>query len=81
MMSFNEFIHKHKLKNEAASNSKIYQVLSFFSLNDIGIYLRDGPFKTNIGFVNQNPFRGTHWVSYMNEIFLFIWLCPTSKII
>ena len=66
-MTFNEFVKKHNLKNEATSNIKIQQVISSLSLNDVGIYLRDGPFKSNIGIVNLHPSRGTHWVCYINE--------------
>ena len=66
-MTFNEFIKKHNLKNKATSNIKIQQVLSSLSLNDVGIYLRDGPFESDIGIVNIHPSRGTHWVSYINE--------------
>ena len=67
MMTFNDFIKKHNLKNKATSNKKIQQVLSALSLNDVGIYLRDGPFKSDIGIVNLHPSKGTHWVTYMNE--------------
>ena len=67
MMSFNEFIKKYKLKNKATSNKKIRQVLSSLSLNDVGIYLRDGPFESDIGIANFHPFRGSHWVCYINE--------------
>ena len=66
-MTFNDFIKKYKLKNEATSNIKIQQVLSSLSLNDVGIYLRDGPFKSDIGVVNLHPTKGSHWISYMNE--------------
>ena len=66
-MTFNDFIKKYKLKNEATSNIKIQQVLSSLSLNDIEIYLRDGPFESDIGIVNLHPSRGTHWVCYLNE--------------
>ena len=68
-MTFNDFIKKYKLKNEATSNIKIQEVLSSLSLNDVGIYLRDGPFESNIGIVNLHPSRGTHWVFYINEIY------------
>ena len=63
---FNDFIKKHNLKNKATSNIKIQQVLSSLSLNDIGIYLRDGPFKFDIGIVNLHPSKGTHWVLYIH---------------
>ena len=67
MMTFNEFVKKHNLKNKATSNIKIQDILSSLSLNDIGIYLRDGSFKSDIGIVNLHPSKGTHWVCYINE--------------
>ena len=67
MMTFNDFNKKYKLKNKATSNLKIQQVLSSFSLDGVGIYLRDGPFKSDIGIVNLHPSKGTHWVCYLNE--------------
>ena len=36
-------------------------------MNDVGIYLRDGPFESHIGIVNLHPSKGTHWVCYINE--------------
>ena len=66
-MTFNDFIKKYNLKNKATSNIKIQQVLSSLSLNDVGIYLRDGPFESDIGIVNLHPSKGTHWVCYINE--------------
>ena len=66
-MTFNDFIHKYKLKNEATSNIKIQQVLSSFGLDNVDIYRREGPFESNIGFVNLHPTKGTHWVVYINE--------------
>ena len=82
MMSFNEFIKKHKLKNKATSNIKVQQVLSFLSLNDVGIYLRDGPFKTDTGVVNLHPIKGTHWVCYINENYFdsYDCVCPEKTI-
>ena len=62
MMSFNDFVHKYNLKNKATSSIKIQQVLSSLSLNDVGIYLRDGSFSSDIGIVNLHPSKGTHWV-------------------
>ena len=62
-------LKQFKLKNKATSNIKIQQVLSSLGLNDVGIYLRDGPFKTDIGIVNLHPSKGTHWVCYINENF------------
>ena len=68
-MSFNDFVHKYNLKNTATSNITIQQILSFLSLNDVGIFLRDGPFEFDIGVVNLHPPKGTHWVCYINEIY------------
>ena len=67
MLTFNRFVKKYNLKNKATSNIKIQQVLSSLSLNGVGIYLRDGPFKSDIGIVNLHPSKGTHWVCYINE--------------
>ena len=66
-MTFNRFVKKYNLKNKATSNIKNQQVLSSLSLNGVGIYLRDGPFKSDIGIVNLHPSKGTHWVCYINE--------------
>ena len=67
ILTFNEFIKKFKLKNKATSNKKIQQVLNSIGLNNVGIYLRDGPFSTDIGIVNLHPSKGSHWVYYINE--------------
>ena len=64
MMSFNDFIHKYTLKNKATSNIELQQVLSFLFLNDVGIYLRDGTFESDIGIVKLHPSKGTAWVVY-----------------
>ena len=67
MMTINDFIKKHNLKNKATSNIKIQQVLNSIGLNSVGIYFRDGPFSSDIGIVNLHPSKGTHWVTYINE--------------
>ena len=61
-MSFNDFVHKKKLKNKATSILQKQQVLSSLSLNDVGIHIRDGLFSSDIGTVILDPSRGTHWV-------------------
>ena len=66
-MAFNDFVRKHNLKNKATSNIKIRQVFNSIVLNNVGIYLRDGPFSSDIGIVNLHPSKGTHWVTYINE--------------
>ena len=80
MMTFNDFIKKYKLENKATLNIKIQQVLSSLSLNDVGIYLRDGPFKSDIGIVNLHPSKGTQWVSYINENYFDSYgiVCPNK---
>ena len=66
-MLFDEFFKKHNLKNKATSNIKIQKVLDSMRLNNVGIYLRDGSFSSDIGIVNLHQSRGTHWVCYINE--------------
>ena len=46
------------MRNIATSNIKIYQVLSFLTLNDINIYLGDGPFSSDIRLVNLHLSKG-----------------------
>ena len=62
-MTFNDFVQKHKLKQKATSNKKIYQIPLFH----VAMYLRDGQFEFDIGIVNLQPSRGTHWVCYKNK--------------
>ena len=78
-MTFNDFIKKHNLKNRATSNIKIQNILSSLSLNDVGIYLRDGPFSSDIGIVNLHPSKGTHWVCYINENYFDSYGCLAPK--
>ena len=79
MMTFNEFVKKHNLKNKATSNIKIQQILSSLSLNNVGIYLRDGPFESDTGIVNLHPSKGTHWVVYINENYFDSYGCVCPK--
>ena len=67
MITFNELIKKHNLKNKATSNIKIQKVLDSMRLNNVGIFLLDGPFESDVGIVNLHPSKGTHWVCYINE--------------
>ena len=78
-MTFNDFIKKYKIKNEATSNIKIQNILSSLSLNDVGTYLRDGPFSSDIGFVKLHPSKGTHWVCYINENYFDSYGCTPPK--
>ena len=67
MMTFNSFIEKYKLKKQATTNKKIQQVVCSIGLNNVGIHLRDGPFRSDIGIINLHPTKGTHWVAYITE--------------
>ena len=78
-MSFNDFVKKFDLKNKATSNVKIQQVLSSLSWNDVGIYLRDRPFESDIGIVNLHPSKGTHRVCYINENYFDSYGCVCPK--
>ena len=79
MMTFNDFIEKYNLKNKATSNIKIQKVLISIGLNNVGIYLRDGPFSSDIGILNLHPFKGTHWVTYINENYFDSYGCVPPK--
>ena len=80
MISFNDFVHKHNLKNKATSNIKIYEVLKKIGLDSkVGIYLRGRSFSCDIGIVNLHPFKGTHWVCYMSEKYFDSYGCPPPE--
>ena len=61
-MPFSDFIKNYNLKKKATSKVKIYQILCSVGLNNVGIYLRDGPSSSDIGFVNLHSSKGTHRV-------------------
>ena len=61
-MSLNDFVPKNSLKNKATSKIKTQQVLSSLSSDDVGIYLGESLFKSDIGIVNLRTSKGTHWV-------------------
>ena len=75
-MPFNDFLYKYKLKNQAISKIIIQQVLGFSRLDNVGIYLRDGPFSNDIESVNLHPSKRTHWVIYTNENYFDSYGCP-----
>ena len=79
MSTFNDFIKKYNLRNKATSNIKIQQVLSSLSLNNVGVYLRGGPFGSDVDFVNLHPSKGTHWICYMNENYFESYGCAPPK--
>ena len=77
-MTFIVLFKEYKLKNKATSNIIIQQVLNSIGLNNVGIYLKDGPFSSDIGIVNLHPSKGTHWVCYINENYFDSYgvICP-----
>ena len=79
MISFKDCVNKHNLRNKATPNIKIQQVLDSMRLNNVGIYLRDGPFSSDIGIVNLHPSKGTHWITYMNENYFDSYGCVPPK--
>ena len=79
MTTFNDFVLKNNLKNKATSNIEKQQILSCLGLSDVGIYLRDGPFSTDVGIVNLHPSKGTHWVCYINENYFDSYGCVCPK--
>ena len=79
MITFNDFIKKFNLKNKATSNIKIRQVLDSIGLDNVGIYLRDDTFKSDVGIVNLHPSKGTHWVCYINENYFDSYGCVCPK--
>ena len=48
-------------------------------LDDVGIYLRDGLFSSDIGIVNLHPSKGSHWVTYLKENYFDSYGCVPLK--
>ena len=50
-------------------------------MNKVGIYLGDGPFESAIRIVILHPFRGSHWVLYINGNYFDSYGCaPPQKL-
>ena len=80
MMTFNDFVRKHFLKNEATSNKKNYEVLKNIGLDTKEeIYLIDEPFSSDIGIVNLTPTKGTQWFCYINENYFDSYGCASPQ--
>ena len=78
-MAFNEFIKKYDLKNKATSNIKIQQILNSIGLNNVNIYIRDGPFSSDIGIVNLHLSRVSHWICYIYRNYWASYGCAPPK--
>ena len=68
-MIFNDFVHEYKLKSEATSKTKIYQMLSSLSLSDVGVSLKDCPFERDAKIVTLHPLNGIHLDFYINHYY------------
>ena len=81
-LSFQEFVEKYGLKNEAISNVKIKEILDtlrafrILKLNSTGIYMRDDKFTTTAGILNLHPTKGTHWVMFSDKFYFDSYGCP-----
>ena len=73
-LSFEEFVEKYGLKDEATSNVKLKEVLDKLTI-PVGIYMRDDKFTTDSGIVNLHPLGYV----YKPKLFRFIWLSTTTK--
>ena len=69
MMTFNDFVQKDDLQIKTTSNIKAFQVFSSLSSNDVGVFLRDGPFENDKRIVFLHLSNRTQWVCYMDENF------------
>ena len=67
------------MKNKATSDIKIQKVLSSIGLDDVGIYLTDGPFESDIGIFNLHRSKGTHWVCYINETYFIVMVVSVQR--
>ena len=67
MITFSDFVHQYYLKNKIAQKIKLQNVLFSIGLDNVDIYVRDGPFSSDIGTVNLHPSKGTHWVLNIND--------------
>ena len=74
-MSFKEFVDIYGLKEQAASNIKIKEVLEKLTIPAV-IYMRDDKFTTTAGIVNLHPTKGKHWVIYTNKNYFDSYGCP-----
>ena len=54
-MNINDFVQKQKLKNNTKSNVEIQQKFLSLSLIDVGIYLEDSLFSSDLRFVKLHP--------------------------
>ena len=63
MITLIDIVHNYILISKPISNVKTQQVLSSLSLNDIGVFLGDGPHETDGGIVSLHQSKGKHLVA------------------
>ena len=69
------------MKKEVKSKSKIQNILSSSSLTDVEIFLRNGPFASDVGIVSLHPSKGTYWVAYIDANYFDSYGCaPPNKL-
>ena len=73
------FCSQIQIERKTNLNIKTQQVLLSLSLNDVRIFLRDGPFQSDRGIVNFYPSEGTRWVCYTNNNYADSYGCPPPK--
>ena len=78
-MNFKDFVHNYVLKNKTTSKIEFFLVFSSLPLYDVGIYLRDRPFKSDKGIINLHPNRGSHFVLYVRECYFDSYGCPPTQ--
>ena len=79
MMTFNDFVQKYNSKIKATSNTKIQKILTSIGLGNVNIFLRDGPFSSDIWIVDLHPSKGSHWVCYIIENYFDSYGCSPPK--
>ena len=48
-------------------------------MDKFDIYLREGPFSSDMEIVNLHPYKRTHWLCYINENYFDSYGCITPK--
>ena len=78
LLSFEQFLSVHKLKNAPTSNIKLQKVLNQLDL-ECSITMRDDPFSDDCGIINLHPINGTHWVCFFNNFYFDSYACPPPQ--
>ena len=60
LLSFDDFVLEHALKNKSTANKNNQKMRSSLSLSDVKIFLRETPCEFDIEIVILHPTKGTH---------------------